>query len=98
MCQLSVDLGGLTEQGCAEPLASQPLPQPSLRVSVLMTMKTAPWGVLPSGPWTGQRLVLKLARSLWAAQPGCSAGPHFDPPHSSECCPYVVEEAEAETR
>ena len=98
MCQLSVDLGDLTEQGCPEPLVSRPLPHPALRVSVLVTMKTALWGVLPSGPRTGQGLVLKLARSLWAAQPACSAGSHFDPPHSSECCPYVVEEAEAETR
>lgn len=37
------------------------------------------------------------AGSLWAAQSVCSAGSQFDPPHSSECRPYVVEEAEAET-
>ena len=63
-----------------------------------MTVKTAPRGVLPSGLRTGQRLVLKLVPAACGqlrlrALPGLSLILR-----TAECRPYVVEEAEAETR
>ena len=74
MCQLLVDLGGLTVQGCPEP--SRPGPSHSPRqVSVPMTMKTAPRGAARRAlDWLAPGLAAGPG-GLRAAQPVCSPGP-----------------------
>lgn len=97
MCQLLVDLGGLTVQGCPEPLASRPVPQPSASVSPRDNEDSSPRRAARRAmDWPAPGLAAGPG-GLWAAQPACSPGSPCYPLHSSECLPCVVEEAEAET-